>query len=207
MGLVVLTDLLVASASGDDLARGDEQIAGVNRRDQQSTGVVAEIEDQSPHPAGQQASHRLLQFVGGMLPETADPHVADPRIAIQGEIPRAVALSAVALDGLHLDLRPDDAEVHRLALSLMLNRKYDGLSDRSLDEIADGVHVESLGALSVDLQQPVAGADAGLFGRAPGMVRATVICCESGSSTNSIPTPLNSCFNSSSIPEETLGGR
>src|SRR5262249_8661626 len=119
-----------------------------------------------PGPVLLQRLHGRAHFLDGRLAEVGQPDVADAAGLVVDEVPLlgVVLLAPVAQHALHVDLVADDGDVHDLLGALVDDAQDDLLSGVALDQIDRLAEAHVLGGLAVDLDDGVAGQDAGVVG-------------------------------------------
>ena len=136
----------------DELAVFHELLSHLDRRGEETTGVVAEVEDERLHAVLGELLQGRVDVVGRLLLELPQPDVLD-----------AVA-EVVRPHRLHADLLPHDLEVLRLGPALA-DDADDDLAARPAPHALHGVgELHVLGHEAVDLHDPVGGMEASPMG-------------------------------------------
>ncbi len=131
----------------------------LDRLVEEAAGIVAQVNDEPLEARLFHLANRALQFIGGFLAELAEFHIADLVL-----VERVFALAVDVPDTGDLDDVPGELDF----LLLLIGGAEDGDGDIGAGlaaQAADGVvEVELLGGLAVDLDNAVAGSEAGLAG-------------------------------------------
>src|SRR5690606_3809864 len=86
----------VAARSADDAAALDEQIAHLDGRGEQSTGVESQVQNQPGHAGLLQLLQCPFEFRRGMSPKGSQANVTDFLLFIQEVAPAIVRIAMVA---------------------------------------------------------------------------------------------------------------
>ena len=161
---------MIAALGADDASVRQKQVADLARCLEQAARVVAQIEDQAAHALVLQFLDRLAHLLARRLAETGQTDVADLVFLVEHEVPGAeiVGLAPIAEYARHLDDGPRDGYIDRFLGALVQHGQRHGLPRLALDQIDGLVHAHVLGRFAVDLDDEVAGQDAGLVGRRAG---------------------------------------
>ena len=106
----------VAPLGADDAAVGNEQVAGLDGRVQQTARIEAQIEHEAFEPFFLQVDHRFFQVLGRIAAEGRHADVADVLVVVVHEVPRVVGLATLAKH--RFDVDPIASDGHRLAAAV-----------------------------------------------------------------------------------------
>ena len=148
----------IAAAGGDDDAAVDEPVDHFDGRNQQPARVAADVDHQALHAVAVKLPQGGVEVAGGGLLEASELEIADPVLRID---------DCHLIDAGHFDHAAADAHLAR-RLAGGGQGQVDDAAVGALQQVGGLVGGESCGRLAVDGQDPVAGADAGLFGGTAG---------------------------------------